>query len=36
VDTSPSYLALIEDLKARRIDPFSAAEALIEKLRCEI
>jgi LAO/AO transport system kinase len=35
-DTSPSYLAVIEDLKARRIDPYSAAEALIEKLQCEV
>jgi LAO/AO transport system kinase len=35
-DASPSYRAVIQDLKARRIDPYSAAEALIEKLRCEI
>jgi LAO/AO transport system kinase len=35
-DTSSSYRAVIQDLKARRIDPYSAAEALIEKLRCEI
>jgi LAO/AO transport system kinase len=35
-DTSPSYLALIEDLKARRIDPYSAAETLVESMRCEI
>jgi LAO/AO transport system kinase len=35
-DTSPSYRAVIQDLKARRIDPYSAAEALIEKLRCEM
>jgi LAO/AO transport system kinase len=35
-DTNPSYRAVIQDLKARRIDPYSAAEALIEKLRCEM
>jgi len=35
-NTSPEYRTLIEDLKARRIDPYSAAEALIEKLQCEI
>ena len=34
--TSPGYRAVIEGLKARRIDPYSAAEALIERLKCEI
>jgi LAO/AO transport system kinase len=34
--TSLSHGSLIEDLKARRIDPYSAAEALIEGLQCEI
>jgi len=34
--TSPGYRAVIEDLKAHRIDPYSAAEALIERLQCEI
>jgi LAO/AO transport system kinase len=34
--TSPGYRAVIEGLKARRIDPYSAAEALMEKLQCEI
>jgi len=34
-DTNPAYRAVIQDLKARRIDPYSAAEALIEKLRCD-
>ncbi len=34
--TSPSYRAVIEGLRARRIDPYSAAEALIERLQCEI
>jgi LAO/AO transport system kinase len=33
---SPSYRAAIRELEARRIDPYSAAEALIERLRCEI
>jgi LAO/AO transport system kinase len=35
-DANPGYRALIEDLKARRIDPYSAAEALVEKLQWEI
>jgi LAO/AO transport system kinase len=35
-ETSPSHRAVIEGLKAHRIDPYSAAEALIEKLQCEI
>ena len=33
---SPSYRAVLEGLKAHRIDPYSAAEALIERLQCEI
>jgi LAO/AO transport system kinase len=34
--TSQSYLTLIGDLKARRIDPYSAAAALIETVQCKI
>jgi LAO/AO transport system kinase len=34
--TSPGFRAVIDGLKARRVDPYSAAEALIERLKCEI
>jgi LAO/AO transport system kinase len=35
-ERSPGCRAVIEDLKAHRVDPYSAAEALIERLQCEI
>lgn len=35
-EASPGCRAVLEGLKARSIDPYSAAEALIERLQCEI
>ncbi len=33
---SPRTQSMIEDLRQGKIDPFSAAEALLERLRCEV
>ena len=36
VRRSPSFVALLEDLKVRKIDPFSAAERLVRGMRCDL
>jgi LAO/AO transport system kinase len=35
-EQSPETQSMIEDLRRRKIDPFTAANTLLERLRCEI